>query len=78
MHEFQRALSAAFEAGPAGAIDLKIDRLDGHADAAKPVPACVGTLCAEPVLKTICLASRNESVRACLTVVAEPVAAAAG
>lgn len=47
--EFQRALTAVFEAGPAEPLEVKIDRLDGRAERSEPVPACGTCYCVEPV-----------------------------
>ncbi|WP_160169689.1 hypothetical protein [Amycolatopsis rifamycinica] len=49
MTEFQRALTAVFEAGPAEPLEVKIDRLDGRAERSEPVPACGTCYCVEPV-----------------------------
>ncbi|ADJ47692.1 hypothetical protein AMES_5867 [Amycolatopsis mediterranei S699] len=79
MSEFQRALTAVFEAGPPEVLDLRIDQLDGRSGARRsgPVRACVATFCAEPVrLCVLCVCA--EPVRLYLPEVAEPVTAAAG
>ncbi|MEV5718292.1 hypothetical protein AB0L41_30775 [Amycolatopsis mediterranei] len=79
MSEFQRALTAVFEAGPPEVLELRIDELDGRSGARRsgPVRACIATFCAEPVgLCVMCLCA--EPVRLCLPEVAEPVAVAAG
>ncbi|WP_086850844.1 hypothetical protein [Amycolatopsis kentuckyensis] len=78
MREFQRALTAVFEAAPPAVLDLRIDRLDGPSRSgpvrprvaavrAEPVLACVMTFRAEPV--RLCLAERA-GVNMCLAVAA--------
>jgi hypothetical protein len=49
--DFQRALSAAFEAGPSDVLDLRIDQLDGPSGTQRsgPVRPSLPTFCAEPV-----------------------------
>ncbi|HET6706697.1 hypothetical protein [Amycolatopsis sp.] len=50
MKEFESALAAAFEVGPATVPGLAIDRLDGRsAGESGQVPLCCYTWVAEPV-----------------------------
>ena len=59
MSEFERALTAVFEAAPSEVPGLRIDQLDGRSRAGSSAPArvCVATFCAEPV--RLCLAGVN-------------------
>jgi hypothetical protein len=50
MKEFESALAAAFEVGPAGVPGLAIDQLDGRQSTGSgQVPLCCYTWVAEPV-----------------------------
>jgi hypothetical protein len=54
MKEFESALAAAFEVGPAGVSGLAIDQLDGRlATGSGQVPLCCYTWVAEPVLGSV-------------------------
>jgi hypothetical protein len=54
VQEFESALAAAFEVGPAAVPGLAIDRLDGRpSTGAGPVPLCCYTWVAEPVLGSV-------------------------
>jgi hypothetical protein len=53
MKEFESALAAAFEAGPAAVPGLAIDQLDGRSGTgAGPVPICY-TWVADPVRPSV-------------------------